>query len=64
MKRLLRKWLDRLIYHNCKHTHTFKFNLSKETEWYFENLRKGEHGSLQICGCYLCGKIWCKDYGA
>lgn len=52
----------------CQHTHMSKQNLDG-IHWY--SLRKdrkykdmGEHGSLQLRCCYICGKVWVIDVGA
>lgn len=48
----------------CKHTHTFRFNLPENTPWYSSGVKKGAHSGLQVVGCYICGKVWCRDHEA
>lgn len=55
---MLRRWC-------CEHSHTFKIDLPNETRWYSHGKQKGPHGpGLQLLGCYVCGKVWCRDYAA
>jgi len=61
MKRMWRRFLRRL---KCKHTHTFKHYLPKETPWCYRGEPKGKHDGLVIEGCYLCGELSIKDWKA
>jgi len=48
----------------CEHTHTFRLDIP-DADWFnSEDENKGYHGSLQLRGCYICGKVWVVDYGA
>ena len=62
-----RRYLLNLLYGDCKHTHTFKIymkDLPIEQAWYHKGIKMGKHDQIYIEGCYLCGKITMKDYGA
>ena len=48
----------------CRHTHTFKHDLPPDTHWYSNGKKMGHHSGLQVCGCYICGKVWCRDWQA
>lgn len=48
---------------SCDHSHTFKTDVDRAT-WYYKGEKKGEHESIQLVGCYKCGKVWCRDYAA
>jgi len=61
------KWFNKMIHRyafKCKHTHTFMFDLPKDTPWYFKGEMKGTHSGLAIIGCYLCGEMKVIDYQA
>lgn len=47
----------------CKHTHTFRHFLPS-VPWYFKGEKRGTHDGILIEGCYLCGKVWCRDFQA
>lgn len=62
MFKRLRQWFRTV---KCNHSHIFRWNLPPDTPWYSHGVRKGAHpGGLQIVGCYICGKVWCRDYRA
>lgn len=58
-----RGWLVRFAF-PCEHTHTFRYYLPSDTLWYVKGDKKGNHDSLVLEGCYLCGKIVVRDWKA
>lgn len=56
-------WLYKFCF-PCEHTHTFEFYLPEDTTWFFKGERRGEHSQLLFEGCYLCGKVRVRDWGA
>jgi len=46
----------------CPHSHTFHVPLPKQTQWYSFGKPMGPHDSLELVGCYVCGKVWCRDW--
>jgi hypothetical protein len=58
------RWLDTLVRRlRCNHTHTFSFYPEGVT-WRFNGEAQGKHTGVVIEGCYLCGKMWCRDFQA
>ena len=50
---------------DCRHTHTFRYDLPKDMPWYNSDGKiSGVHDALQLVGCYICGKVWCRDFKA
>ena len=47
----------------CNHSHTFRAKC-EGAFWFSNGKSQGPHRTIQICGCYKCGKVWCEDYGA
>jgi len=47
----------------CKHTHTFQYYLP-EVDWFYKGGKRGEHNQLVLEGCYICGKVKVRDWGA
>ena len=44
----------------CRHTHTF--SITPTYEWQSEGKRMPDkHRGIKLEGCYLCGKVWCRD---
>ncbi len=56
-------WLERFAF-PCEHTHTFRYYLPKDALWYSHGVKKGNHESLVLEGCYLCGGIKVRDWKA
>jgi len=56
-KRIARHWL-------CPHSHTFHLALGKDVRWSFQGKPMGPHNGIELVGCYVCGKVWCRDWKA
>jgi len=48
----------------CPHTHTFRYKMDGARWVNYVGKHKGEHPGLELCGCYLCGKVFAHDYKA
>ncbi len=64
LKRFLRVRCIRIVKRlRCDHSHTFTAHV-QNAHWFSYGEKQGQHKEIEICGCYKCGKVWCRDFAA